>query len=102
MYCMILSAACQHQQTHTGTEPVQLGPISHHAQIIFTIGTTVIMCVPTCRLQIVRIVSTYFCDGGRICKQLNRVLPKRLNSGNKVSFAKKRQKRVECNHVTKY
>ncbi len=48
-YCMILSANCQHQLTQTGTDLLHLGPISRHAQIIFIIGSTVVMCVPTFR-----------------------------------------------------
>lgn len=32
---MILSADCQDQLTQTAADPVQLGPISRHVQIIF-------------------------------------------------------------------
>ncbi len=44
---MILSADCRHQLTKTGTDPVQLGPISRHAQIISIIGLTAVMCAPS-------------------------------------------------------
>lgn len=43
---VIVSPDCQYQQTQTETDSVQLDQIGHNAQIIFSIGSTVLMRVP--------------------------------------------------------